>query len=211
MADWTYLLDRAELLKAVLEFNGLTSPPDFGPAEGTPLGAALAAAPRLWRLRPPKAKAAAVWCFEPEINRLALLPPALTTGLELHWGAAVLAARAARTIDGEASRRLRADWGSELYAYALKRGRYQLGTLRAVLGVETGGDLGRDQALALGRQALDLCRAQWPPELRSAWAARRGQAEPARPPDPALAGRVFPWLRKILLSEVAPAWRPCFN
>ena len=46
-ADWTYLLERSALLLAVLDFNGLTTPPDFGPAEGTPLGAALAGAPRL--------------------------------------------------------------------------------------------------------------------------------------------------------------------
>ncbi|MDR2934627.1 MAG: hypothetical protein LBV70_01895 [Candidatus Adiutrix sp.] len=217
-ADWTYLLDRAELLRAVLEFNGLTKPPDFGPAQGTPLAAALAATPRLWRLRPrgDEPMEAPVWCFEPEINRLALLPPEVTDGLELQWGAAVLAERAARAIEGDACRRLRAEWGPELYGYALKRGRYQLGSLRSAFQAEQAemeDDGVRDQAQALGRMALNIGRAQWPEELRSAWAARRRLENqvPGRIADQGLAGRVFPWLKKILLTEVAPSWRPCFN
>ena len=217
MADWTGLWANRALLKAVLEFNGCFEPPDFGPAQGRPLGAALGGNPRLWSLfpRPPRG---GFWDFEPEPRRLALLPPPVLTRLTLYWGAALLAAEAARIIRGADLRRLQVALGPGLYGYAVKRGRYQLGSLdsRTLAGENL--DFTPEQPARLGHRAFDSFRADWPEALADAWRDRWSKEEAgldfeaptlAAPLSPA--SPLWPGLKKVLLSEMGPAWRACFS
>jgi len=216
MTNWAGLWTNPELLRAVLDFNGCFQPPDFGPAQGRPLGAALSQTPSLWNLfpRPPRNE---FWDFTPETRRLALLPPPVLTRLLLYWGAALLAEEAAQVIRGADLRRLQTALGPDLYGYAVKRGRFQLGSFDSPCRESL--DFTPEQPARLGRRAFDLYLAEWPAALQKAWHTRWSWAEtnldPKAPASEAEALKppVSLWigLKKILMSETNPPWRACFS
>jgi hypothetical protein len=218
-AERDSLLANPALLRAALEFNGLCAPPDWGAESGLLAGsprALLASHPRLWRYFPAPAQKRTAWCFESGPNRLALLPPPLLERLGLYWSAAVRAEDLARIIEKTRLSPIMAEIGAEVYRYAVRRGRFQLGGLRALLCREesASGRAWRVEAFRQpGDEMLSLCFARWPERLRGVWAERwrrplpEAPARPAPVPFPAL----WSWLEKILLREVAPEWQPCFN
>ncbi|UQZ90988.1 sulfate adenylyltransferase [Deltaproteobacteria bacterium Smac51] len=205
-----FLKERPELIKAALVFNRLSGPPDF--SADAALGAALSQRPRLWKLFP-RDSSPGFWDFQSERRRLALVGPDETCALALRWGVAALAPRLARTVRAEEVLTLRREFGRELYEYALSRGLYHLGSLRDRLKVDPRLPLNREAAEGEGWRALSLCAHDWPDELRSHWLRRQGRDEvdSGCTPDEALVRQVWFRLKKILLTEVAPQWRPCFD
>ncbi|MDR2451624.1 MAG: hypothetical protein LBE85_07630 [Candidatus Accumulibacter sp.] len=220
------LLRNPALLQAVLEFNGFRAPPDWA-AESGPLvehlPALLAAHPRLWRFFPTPAQGKVVWCFEPTPNRLALLPPSLLERLGLYWSAAVWAEDLTRIIEKTRLAQVMEQIGPEVYRYAVRRGRFQLGglrpSLRSGLERETPEDAPARRtewdAAAFRRPGdviLALCLAHWPEALRAAWEERwrpLPKGSPARPAIPF--ATLWLWVERILCTEVAPEWQPCFS
>ncbi|MDR2788755.1 MAG: hypothetical protein LBD06_10475 [Candidatus Accumulibacter sp.] len=196
-------------------------------------------APR-WTAPPAAASRTMIWCFAPRPNRLAFLPPPLLARLQLYWNAAVWAEDLARIIERERLARIMARIGPEVYRYAVRRGRFQLGGLRALFrqdgkaeertGEQAGDDARAGGKTGIGQEAgeaqwlaegfrrpgermLALCVAQWPEELRVAWENRWRRIRPEAPPpvDIARFPALWPWVERILLQEVAPEWQPCFN
>ncbi|MDR0674487.1 MAG: hypothetical protein LBF93_12750 [Zoogloeaceae bacterium] len=220
--EFDALLRSPALLKAALDFNGLAAPDC-----ATPELRFLAQNPRVRRfLRPPMPETA-VWCFEPKPNRLALLPLPFLARLLSYWSAAVWAEDLARIIEKNRLLPILEWLGPDVYRYAARRGRFQLGGLRA--GFRRGED-GENPADARNRAEMEnwltdvfprpgnemfaLCLARWPQPLRAAWEKRWQRALPQAGRD-AAAFSSFPaawrWLEKMLTSEVAPEWQPCFN
>jgi hypothetical protein len=226
-AECACLLQNPALLRAALEFNGVYAPPDWGTASLSDAGlgrfhALLADHPRFWRFFPAPAQRTAAWCFEPAPNRLALLPPPLLERLGLYWSAAVWAEDLSRIIEKARLHEVMEQIGPEVYRYAVRRGRFQLGKLRPSLHPEAKHPEGASVKWTgwrakifrrPGDEVLALCLALWPEALRAAWAERWRQPLPKNParqdelPFPTL----WFWLEKILCTEVAPEWRPCFS
>ncbi len=206
-----------ELLRTVLAFNRLDRPPevDWPPAlDGHPLQAAVRGDPRLWS-RWPRPASGGFWNFAEESRRLALLDQETRNRLELFWGAAVWAADLSAVIAGDRVRELKRDLGPELYEYALTRGRFHLGPLRgdylAALAGRPAPGL-RPQLQAAGRLAVAVVRAGWPEALQrlSRPAAEAGGDPPPPLNTPEPRRLTWLWLKKILLTEAAPQWQPCF-
>ncbi|MDR0379887.1 MAG: hypothetical protein LBI62_08115 [Candidatus Accumulibacter sp.] len=221
-AECACLLQNPALLQAALEFNGFYTPPNPG-AESGPLAehlqTSLAAQPRLWRFFPMPAQGKTVWCFEPAPNRLALLPPPLLERLSLYWSAAVWAEDLSRIIEKTRLAQVMAQIGPEVYRYAVRRGRFQLGGLRPSLRSGLKDAFARTTEWDAeifhqpGERILALCVAHWPGTLRIAWEERWQQLLPE--PLPVRQAVSFPalwlWVKKILCTEVAPEWQPCFS
>jgi hypothetical protein len=213
------LLRSPALLRAVLEFNGLAAP-DEGAAESDPLLAQLSGDPRVWRFLCARTPEATIWCFGSKPNRLALLPPPLLDRLLSYWSAAVWAEDLSRIIEKTRLTLIMERIGTDVYRYAVRRGRFQLGELRTLFRHERNGEnLATDTENWLantfsrpGDEMLALCLAHWPETLRAAWGKRWQRTVPENlRQDAASFATAWRWLEKILLSEVAPEWQPCFN
>jgi hypothetical protein len=236
------LLRNPALFRAVLDFNGLAAPPplelskpgrqdrQFGPESS--LLALLAANPRVRCAFVRPAPKTAVWCFAPPPNRLALLPPPLLKRLIFYWSAAVWAEDLARIIEKTRLSQIMANIGPELYRYAVRRGRFQLGSLRDRFrrGAQNENPECLTQAFFQpGEQLLSLCLDRWPEELCIAWEIhwRRAGYQKLQSPQNPKKLKNLSWqgewqndvpfstlwscVEKILLSEVAPEWQPCFS
>ena len=216
------LLQNPALLHAVLKFNGFCVPPDLG-AKSDPLPGRLrvllAAHPRLWRFFPMPAQRRVVWCFEPAPNRLALLPPPLLERLGVYWSAAVWAEEWARIIEKTCLAQLMEQIGPEVYRYAVRRGRFQLGGLRLSLWEAPKEAPARQRQWNAetfrrpGEKILALCLAQWPESLRAAWEEHWRRPLPKEDPlrQSISFSALWFWVEKILCTEVAPEWQPCFS
>lgn len=206
-----------ELLRAVLAFNHFNQPPllDWPEAlEGHPFQAAVRDDPRLWS-RWPRSAPGGFWNFQEEDRRLALLGRDDLERLEMFWGAAVWAPDLAAVIAGQEARDLRRELGPELYAYALARGRFHLGPLRRIYREAPAGRSAaglRRQLQSAGRLAVLVVRSGWPEALRRLNPPEAGGEGPPPPPLDAPEPRrlTWLWLKKILLTEAAPQWQPCF-
>jgi hypothetical protein len=229
------LLQNPALLRAALEFNGVCAPPDLGGQSDQlssqlsdqlsgRLQAQLAAHPRLWRFFPLPAQGRAVWCFAPAPNRLALLPPPLLERLSLYCSAAVWAEDLSRIIEKSRLAQVREHIGPEVYRYAVRRGRFHLGGLRSLLHSGPEREIPEEAPARpaewdaetfrqSGERILALCLAHWPEALRTAWEEHWRRPLPKE--NPAWQAIPFPalwrWVEKILCTEVAPEWQPCFS
>lgn len=213
---------RPELFRAVLAFNGLTPPGGSSCLPGAEnLPAAWTAVPgldvpallasRRFRRRFLPAAQAGFWDFGEETRRLALLPPEDLERLALTFGVCVHGAELARIVLREQVLAMREELGPELYLYAVRRGRFQLGSIRQFF-------LARDARESLagrirrhGRQAVVWCLDGWPEELRARCPGLPAGEE--RPGDMSPAARRALWfgLKKLLVKEVAPQWAACFD
>jgi hypothetical protein len=223
-ADFAYLPQNPQLFRAVLDFNRFYEAPDFGLTEaGEPaarLAAELAACPRLWRGFGLERESPALWCFEPPENRLALLPFPAILRLAAYWSAVVLADTFARTLDGQRLRRAKEVVGPDVFRYAVRQGRLQLGRLRHAW-LPPSAELLSDRILRYpGQKLLRLCMGLWPDDLREVWLTRwRADAQAAKilpaqdraEENRALWDESWPGIEKLLLTEVAPAWQACFS
>jgi hypothetical protein len=174
----------------------------------------VAARPGLRRLFPGGSKGPDFWDFGPEPWRLALLPPGEFEELTLRFGAAVWGGRWALAVEGGAVRRLRAGLGPELLDWAIRRGRFALGPLAEAWRLAPEPPCGREAVAALGLQAVNLAWSPLPDALRDLAGPRHldGDAAPIIEGPPAdLGARTFARLKSLLITEVAPSWRPCFS
>lgn len=97
-----------------------------------------------------------------------------------------------------------------MYSYALRRGRYQIGSLRTqLLGLAQGESL-PERILSLAAISLSLVAADWPARLPSLCPAIR-ETQLSAPVPREQRRAVWFTMKKILLREVAPQWAPCFN
>ncbi len=221
--DYRFLAEtlafKPSLFQAMLLFNqDMAAPlPDELSALGEPF-ASLWNSPSFRRSWPDLPTERGYWNFSEESQRMALLPPSVVARLGLFLSAAVHAEELSRVIARDAVLELRRALGADIVSYALKRGRYQIGSLRNSLLVPSAfGSLPlRVKLLAVA--APSLISEVWPDELRRL-------AEPRFPrlTDETDAKRFEPalqreqrralWftMKKLLLREVAPEWAPCFD
>ena len=166
------------------------------------------------------------WDFSEESCRLALLSEAELRTLALTFSAAVFAEEMVLVLDRAQVVELRTLLGDEIFNYAIRRGRYQIGSLRPFL-------IEAMPTASLAQKILFLAAAvmygisrNWPEKLRKVWAEKLAKAGmPASPNEsaaeqaegtlPALRAeqRRILWftLKKLLLREAAPQWAPCFD
>lgn len=207
---------RPMLFRAMLEFNRGSS--CAVPEALAPFGnkaALLWKTPSFRRAWPVRRKQdEGYWNFSEESQRLALMDAHTLGRLGLFLSAAAHAEELSRVILASQVHSLRQEIGADVFHYALKRGRYQIGSLRALLlpPPSLGPLPWRIHALAVA--SLDLVRADWPEPLRSLAAPRFPVAEePAFRPELTREQRMALWftMKKLLLREVAPQWAPCFD
>jgi hypothetical protein len=152
------------------------------------------------------------WDFSEESRCLALLEPDTLDELVLFYGASLHAPEIARVILGKELARLREALGERAHSYALQRGQYRMPVARGEFAA-------RDRELPLaervvlhGKEAFGIIVAGWPQTLQ-----RRVQTVLAvvlppetMPVSAALQNGIWFDMKKILLTEVASAWAPCF-
>ncbi len=162
------------------------------------------------------------WDFSDETRRLVLLSPEQIRRLALCFSAAVHAEELAHILDRRQVLEMRALLGEDVFAYAIRRGRYQIGSLRQdILRAMPAATLG-ERLLLLARAVLLLMGETWPEDLRRIWHQKLSLLSftsevPAFTaeslPQPSREQRRALWftLKKILLREAAPQWAPCFD
>ena len=162
------------------------------------------------------------WDFSDETFRLLLIEDAVLKKAALSFSAAVYAEELSLVIDRELVLKLRALLGEEIFSYALRRGRYQIGSLRSFLTSQfTSGAL--DERIAMLASAILFRLADsWPERVRNLWLAKLRSSgmlsqeladiEEALPSLSREQRRAL-WftLKKLLLREAAPQWVPCFD
>lgn len=207
---------KPELLRAMLAFNGLLVSP--------PLPDALVGFPRaniLWeqaavrrRFGVLRAADPDFWNFEEEAFRLAFLDAATLERLVITFGVAVMAPELCRLVRRDEVRSARKRLGDALFDYALHRARFQVSAdvvpphafLTKDSPVET-------RAYAAGVWSLRALTAPWPELLRSRFVLFDLPQVMESEPDFEIAPQKHLWvaIKKVLLTEVAPLWAPCFN
>ncbi len=223
--DYRFLTDavtrKPALFRAILEFNRSCEP--SMPEELLSLGAPF---PKLWeqqsfrRAWPTLAQEhTGYWNFSEESQRLALLDIPSLERLGLIFSAAVHAEDLALILSREQVLSLRHTLGDDIYAYALTRGRYQIGSLRSLLLIPPSLGTTAERIKMLSKAIPSLIMQGWPEQLCTMAKKKFSCGE-----DPVVQGeplfKVFSqeerrslWftMKKILLREVAPKWAPCFD
>lgn len=212
--------EKPALFAAMLRCNGMTpADGEKGPPQALPgLHADFPRArlEELWRHGPSRRHLRALmpgsaepfWDFSEQSRCLALLEPETVNELVLFYGANLHAPEIARTILGKDLARLREALGARVYAYALQRGQYQMPVGRGVFSTRN-----REMPLAErvglhGKEALGIVASSWPQPLQ-------GRVDVTYPTDISVSEDVRRgiWfdMKKILLREVASAWKHCFT
>lgn len=218
---------RPALFRAMVEMNRELLPalPASAPGKSEEVPAALLRDPLVYRAlrRSPRSAArtsSGWWDFAEETSRLALLPAQAVRDAALRFSAAVFAEDMARIIDRAQVLALREAIGADIVAYALRRGRWQVGSLRQSIASMpfTAGTPLHQRILGLARAILILTAQEWPAPLRKLWFQRLGLdadtfTDLAALPQLSREQRRALWftLKKILLREAAPTWAPCFD
>ena len=166
------------------------------------------------------------WDFSEESCRLILLSEAELRNLALTFSAAVFAEEMALVLDKAQVVELRTLLGDGIFNYAIRRGRYQIGSLRPFLIEAMQDDSLAQKIQRLASAVMHSISRNWPEELRKVWQEKLGKAGmPALPSENTakLADGTLPILRadqrrilwftlkKLLLREAAPQWAPCFD
>ncbi len=161
------------------------------------------------------------WDFSDETFRLLLIEDSTLERASLGFSAAVYAEELALVIDRAQVLALRRLLGEDIFTYALRRGRYQIGSLRPFLtGQIAGGTLA--ERISLLASSILICLADgWPEQLQRLWTAKlrasgmlseAAGSGTALPPLSREQRRAL-WFtfKKLLLREAAPQWAPCFD
>ena len=166
------------------------------------------------------------WDFSEESCRLVLLSETEVRNLALTLSAAVFAEEMALVLDRAQVVELRSLIGDEIFNYAIRRGRYQIGSLRPFLisCMPEARLAQRIQSLACA--IMHGISRNWPEELRKLWIEKLSKADMATVSTEGGAANsndILPVLRaeqrrilwftlkKLLLREAAPQWVPCFD
>ena len=167
------------------------------------------------------------WDFSEESCRLVLLSDDELRRLALMFSAAVYGEEMALVLNKAQVIELRSLLGDAVFSYAIRRGRYQIGSLRPFLIENMPEGSLTERLRLLSAAVLFAVSRSWPEELRPVWAAKlqraalvgtppsdgeAASAQTALPPLRAEQRRVL-WftLKKLLLREAAPQWAPCFD
>ncbi|MDR2366675.1 MAG: hypothetical protein LBF58_00975 [Deltaproteobacteria bacterium] len=230
------LVKNPPLLKAVVAFNLPNHVPDrvkihpaqgYGGADGQAMGLTDETGDREARLQalvesgvrknqtlrrffPSLAGGEDFWDFGPEPLRLTLLNEGDFDNLATRFGAAVWGEVLAQAVDAKTVRALKANLGEGLLDWAIDRGRFWLGNLGDIYrqGMEAPKDL--EGIRLTGLRAINVAWDPLPPPLANRVKERVVDGGFPAPADN-LAARTFARLKNLLLTEVAPSWRPCFS
>ena len=218
---------KPELFKAMVDFNRSRQEQDkelYLPSLGA-LGNALLRDPYVRKAMgkdSDKGRTDGWWDFSDETFRLLLIDNLTLKRAALSFSAAVYAEELALVIDRGLVLDLRSLLGEDIFTYALRRGRYQIGSLRGFLTSQLpSGSLTERIALLAASFLIRLADA-WPEQLQSLWTAKLRDsglishsadgAENALAPLSREQRRAL-WFtfKKLLLREAAPQWAPCFD
>lgn len=158
----------------------------------------------------------ACWDFTEESRRLAFLSAESLSRLGLLMAAAVMAEDYAKVVLRQAVIELRETIPADVMDYALNRGRWQVGSVRAQLHDLVDAKNPGEKTLLLARTLLEVLRAGWPEALQQRTApVFKALSLPAVEtlPEMTEASRKTLWrfARKILLRELDPECRRAFN
>lgn len=163
------------------------------------------------------------WNFADEVHRLILLDDDTLHKLGLYFSAAVHGELLAHTLDRSSVSRLHVSIGKDVYAYALKRGRFQIGSLRSILLAQTQGLPLDQRIISLAQSTLIVSSATLPEKLRIRQLERIINIFRSSSDDETIIPQTLPQLnheqmrtlwftfKKLLIKEVAPQWAPCFD
>ena len=158
----------------------------------------------------------ACWDFTEESRRLAFLSAEALSRLGLLMAAAVMADDYAKVIVRQEVLELRGTLPDDVMDYALNRGRWQVGSVRAELYGLAEGKKPGEKTLRLARTMLEELRAGWPEALQERTAILFKSLSLPKVealPEMTDASRKTLWrfARKILLRELEPECRRAFN
>ena len=162
------------------------------------------------------------WNFSDETFRLLLIESSTLKRTALSFSAAVYAEELALVIDRKLVLELRSLLGEDIFTYALRRGRYQIGSLRTFLTRQFPAGPLVERIALLASSILISLSASWPERLQTLWRDKLHDAgmltEPADGAETVLPplGReqhraLWFTFKKLLLREAAPQWAPCFD
>ncbi|MBP3730843.1 MAG: hypothetical protein J6I40_05155 [Mailhella sp.] len=161
------------------------------------------------------------WNFAEESTRFALLDTETLKKLCLFFSTAVMAEDIAHAVKRDEATALKQSLGINLYLYAIKRGRYQIGGIRSILIPFAGTGNLFERIERLSGKLLFLVCGSWPENLKNfllqydaaAFGFLEGtpgtSTEHELSPDAQRSLRFA--MKKILFREVSPQWALCFD
>lgn len=214
------LANNSDVLRESFAFN-----PKERPVEPMPEGGLWDAArrcpdlSRIWARRHPQEYSpdtAPYWDFTQDSHRLAFMTPEALTLLARLAAAAVFAPEIAATVLKTDIEPLHAFLGRDICNWALTRGRWQIGALRAPLAAAASGISLEQKCASLARLMLEAVRAGWPEALQtrtqSLFAALDlPDAYDAPALDPGLRDALWYFLKKLIVRELDKQWQPYFD
>ena len=218
---------KPELFKAIVDFNSsrlMQADEQPASAPGS-LRNALLSDPLIRKAlgrAPVSGTADCWWDFSDETCRLLLIENSTLKRAALSFCAAVYAEELALVLDRMQVLELRRLLGEEIFTYALRRGRYQIGSLRPFLTSQLPSGTLAERIARLASSILLRLADGWPEQLQRLWTAKLRDAlllaESADKTETALPSlsreqRRALWFtfKKLLLREAAPQWAPCFD
>ena len=224
---------RPELFKAIAEFNRTLCKARSVSSSltGDAWRSALFRDPLIRRFQLESASdrtsSAGWWDFSDETYRLLLVEDAVLHQAALHFSAAVYAEELAAVLDRAQVLELRRFLGDKIFNYALRRGRYQIGSLRTALTqLNRNGSL-CERIASLEAFLLSSLSEGWPERLCKLWDDKLRRiamldgvslhgwqgTDLSALPSLGRDQRRALWftLKKLLLREAAPQWAPCFD
>lgn len=159
------------------------------------------------------------WDFSEDSRKLALLDDGQLARLAEVAGVTLHAPALARIVEREARRACREALGAELFDYAQTRGQYRTGAAGDIVARRDTELPLPERCRAHGWLALYFCSLRWPKELRLMFFRRLARLSGASGATVSLGNALgdTAWqalwrlLKKCLLREVAPAWKPYFT
>lgn len=159
------------------------------------------------------------WNFADETKRLAFADAQTVKKLTLYIGAGIHAAEISRLLEKNSVLAVRQTTGKDVFLYALERGKFQASALKKIFSAQDT-DLPLSEKITLhGEKALCLCTASWEEELKEIFCRNLAETLPdmrkhigsaAQIPQEQ-ARTVWNSVKKLLVQEVDPLWRPYFN
>ena len=159
------------------------------------------------------------WDFSEDSRKLFLLDDGLIERLAEVAGVTLHAPALARIVAREERRACREALGAELFDYAQSRGQYRTGAAGDIVARRDTELPLPERCRAHGWLALNLCSLRWPKELRRLFLLRlarlSGEIGTAVSLGNGLSDTAWQalWrmLKKCLLGEVSPSWKPYFT
>ncbi len=162
------------------------------------------------------------WNLDPEFHhtfaeprhRVALLAPDRLQSLKLHCGAAIHSVDIARAIDRSKQTEFRELLGENAYNFAMKRASFLIGKLPDEL---KAAPTTVDEIISSGQRCIASCLQDAPGELLRRLELALSPASPLSVQQEGRAERdaehtkpIWTFVKRILLTEVAPEMKPCF-